>query len=253
MITKNNIKLIHSLSKKKYRDIHQLFIAEGNKLVIDLIANKCNIKWIFAQKEWIKSTNSLSNQEVIESSPDQLKKISQLTTPPSVIAICEIPQHNISGIFPMKNLILALDDVQNPGNLGTIIRLADWFGITNIVCSKNSADCYNPKVVQATMGAISRVKIHYCDLQEYLSQQKKNNILIYGTSLDGNNIYQQKLEDKGILVMGNEGNGISDEIQKLIDSKLFIPSFSISDLQSESLNVSTATAIALSEFKRTIF
>ncbi len=251
MITKNNIKLIHSLTKKKYRDIHHLFIAEGDKLVTDLIANKCNIKWIFAEKEWINHSDLSSYIEVTESTPEQLKKISQLTTPPSVIAICEIPNHNISAVSPLNDLILALDDVQNPGNLGTIIRLADWFGIPNIICSTNSADCYNPKVIQATMGAISRVKIYYCDLLEYIVLQKKNKIPVYGTTLNGNNIYQQKLENKGILVMGNEGNGISHQIQQLIDKKLYIPSFSTSDLQSESLNVSTATAIALSEFKRT--
>ncbi len=251
MITQNNIKLINSLAKKKFRDIHQLFIAEGNKLVSDLIGNNSNIKWIFALNKWIETNNIPDQTKIIECTSTQIKKISQLKTPPSVVAVCEIPKHQITAINPEENLILALDDIQDPGNLGTIIRLADWFGVSNIICSTDTADCYNPKVIQATMGAISRVKINYCNLFKYLELQKEKKIPIYGTTLDGNNIYQEKLEDKGILIMGNEGKGISYEISKLIDKKLLIPSFTKSELHSESLNVATATAVALSEFKRT--
>lgn len=254
MISQNKIKLINSLAKKKYRDSNQLFIAEGEKLVADLIPSSIRIKCIYACKEWIEehhfSLHKENNIEINETDFRYLKKITQLKTASPVIAICEITNKALSSISFDNSLCIALDGIQDPGNLGTIIRLADWFGIRNIVCSKTTVDVYNPKVVQATMGAIARVNVYYTDLENFISQQVKTGIPVYGTFLDGQNIYSKTLSKHGIIVMGNEGNGISNGIKNLVTEKLLIPNFANSDDYSESLNVSTATAITLSEFKR---
>ncbi len=250
MISQSKIKLINSLSKKKYRDIHQLFIAEGEKLVSDLSDSSTNIKWLFASKDWIVNNPSINANEIHECEESQLKKITQLKTAPPVIAICSITEQDIQNQPIDQELTLALDDIQDPGNLGTIIRLADWFGVKNIVCSQQTADAYNPKVIQATMGAIARTKIFYSDLEQFLHQAKEKNISIYGTFLDGEDIYKKELNSSGIIVMGNEGKGISSKIESLVSDKLLIPSFSTNPIHSESLNVSTATAITLSEFRR---
>ncbi len=249
MISQNRIKLINSLSKKKFRDINHLFIAEGEKLVKDLYQSGIKLKWIYCLDEWIENHTEIKGNEIIRTSNQYLKKISQLKTPPPVIAICEIPQYNISKINFSHLLTIVLDDIQDPGNMGTIIRLADWFGIENIICSKDTVDAYNPKVIQATMGAIASVKVHYTDLVNFFNQEK-NNTPIFGTFLDGDDIYNQKLSENGFIVMGNEGQGISSEIETLVSNKLLIPNFSGNKNLSESLNVSTATAITLSEFKR---
>ncbi len=250
MISQSKIKLINSLSKKKYRDINQLFIAEGEKLVSDLSDSSIDIKWLFATQEWLDENVQIKAEEKFDCDGTQLKKITQLKTPPSVIAICEIHQKEIHNQNLENELTLALDDIQDPGNLGTIIRLADWFGIKNIVCSNHTADAYNPKVIQATMGAIARINLFYTNLDQFLLQAQKKDISIYGTFLDGENIYSKTLSSSGIIVMGNEGKGISPQIESLVTDKLLIPSFSTNPIHSESLNVSTATAITLSEFKR---
>jgi len=250
MISQNRIKFINSLAKKKYREENNLFIAEGSKLTIELLNSKVQIKWIFAISEWIEKHNIPNEIEVIQTTPDYIKKISQLKTPPPVISICEIPDSENLNINFERDLILTLDDIQDPGNMGTIIRLADWFGVKNIICSQNTVDAFNPKVIQATMGAIARVNIHYTNLNEFLLNAKERMTPIYGTFLDGNNIYRESLTANGIIVMGNEGKGISQEIEKIIDKKILIPSFSLINDTSESLNVSTATAITLSEFRR---
>ncbi len=250
MISQNKIKVINSLAKKKFREQHQMFIAEGEKLTLDLIDSQIKIKEIFFSIDWDHSDRIPPEVKVTETTDQYLKKISQLKTAPKVIALCEIPDYNENDSKILNSLVLALDEIQDPGNLGTIIRLADWFGIKNIVCSHHTVDAYNPKVVQATMGAIARVKIHYKNLAEFISLSKEKNIPAYGTFLDGENIYQSEITNKGIVVMGNEGNGISSEIERLIDHKLLIPSFTTNPETSESLNVSTATAITLSEFKR---
>jgi len=252
MISQSKIKLINSLSKKKYRDLNKLFIAEGEKLVFDLIQSSVEIKWVITQNEWLEKHSIPKNIEVIETSYQYLKKISQLKTPPHIIAICKIPLKELSESFVSNSLSLALDDIQDPGNLGTIIRLADWFGIQNIICSTNTVDAYNPKVIQASMGAITRVNIFYTNLKKFIESQINIETPVYGTFLDGDNIYTQKLASNGIIVMGNEGNGISASIENLISQKLLIPTFSNHLEVSESLNVSTATAITLSEFKRSI-
>jgi len=250
MISQNKIKLINSLSIKKFRDINQLFIAEGEKIVADLSSSNIDIKWIYATPEWLNKNSNVIAEEKFECEISHLKKLTQLKTPPSVIAICNIPQTNIKEDSFNQELLLALDDIQDPGNLGTIIRLADWFGIKNVICSKNTADAYNPKVIQATMGSIARVNLYYTDLTEFLAKENIKNTPIYGTFLDGEDIYAKNLTKNGIIVMGNEGKGISPQIEALISEKLLIPSFSQNSIHSESLNVSTATAITLSEFRR---
>ncbi|MCW3804110.1 TrmH family RNA methyltransferase [Plebeiibacterium marinum] len=252
MISQSKIKLINSLSKKKYRDLNQLFIAEGEKLVGDIVNSSINIKWIFATKNWIDAHKEIKADEIQECDLIQLKKISQLKNPSPVVAICKIPSAKHCDSLFGENLTIALDDIQDPGNLGTIIRLADWFGVDYIVCSNNTADAFNPKVVQATMGAISRVKVIYTNLEEFIKEAKSQNIAVYGTFLDGTSIYEKRLSGHGIIVMGNEGKGISPKIENLISDKLLIPSFSLNQEFSESLNVSTATAITLSEFRRRI-
>ncbi len=250
MISQNKIKLINSLNKKKFRDQNRLFIAEGEKLVFDLLHSKIKINEIFMRDDWQPSDIIPNEIACAKLTEQQLKKITQLKTPPPIIALCSMPQKNMDTNDWQHGLTIALDDIQDPGNLGTIIRLADWFGIAHIVCSQNTADAYNPKVVQATMGAIARVELHYTNLEDFLTAQSKNKIPIYGTFLDGDNIYAQELSKYGIIVMGNEGKGISPAIAQKINKKLLIPSFSSSSTHSESLNVSMATGIVLSEFKR---
>ena len=250
MISQSKIKHINSLTKKKFRDQHQLFLAEGEKLVFDLIQGNTDISELFVREGWSGIRDLPTSIHCTVTTEQYLKKVTQLKTPPPIIAICKIPQNEVTRYSWHDKLTLALDDIQDPGNLGTIIRLADWFGITHIVCSENTVDTYNPKVIQATMGAIARVTIHRTDLHAFLSQQKKNKTPIYGTFLDGQNIYQQELSKTGVIVMGNEGKGISNQIESCVDQKLLIPSFSSLDDKSESLNVSTATAVILSEFKR---
>ncbi len=249
MISQNQIKLINSLAKKKYRDIHKLFIAEGHKLVTDLINNNYPVQEIYATDEWLQQNPITSNAQKNETSTQYLKKISQLKTAPPVIAVCPIIEDDIK-IDNKTELSLALDNIQDPGNLGTIIRLADWFGIKHIICSIETVDVYNPKVIQATMGAIARVKITYTNLTNYL-HSLPDQIPVYGTFLDGENIYKNTLSKNGIIIMGNEGKGISKEVEQYVTKRLLIPNFSDLNSTSESLNVSMATAITLSEFKRT--
>jgi TrmH family RNA methyltransferase len=240
MLSKNQIKLITSLQQKKYRKQEQLFFAEGVKVVQELLQSNFELQDLFTTKQ---DFISVSKTKVHAISDAELKKISALATPNSCLAVFKIPkakEMNESG------LILALDDVRDPGNLGTIIRLCDWFGIETLFCSDETVDIYNPKVVQATMGSISRVNVVYGDLENFLVKTK---LTVFGTFMDGKNIYQESLPNDGVIVMGNEANGISEAVEKLVTHRIAIPRFG--DLQiTESLNVATATAIILSEFKR---
>jgi len=240
MVSKNQIKRITGLLQKKNRKQEQLFFAEGIKVIEELIHSTFELEHIFCTSEMFFEISK--DRKTIISDSD-LKKISALKTPNDCLALFKIPAEtktNTSG------LIIALDDIRDPGNLGTIIRLCDWFGIAQIVCSSECVDVYNPKVVQATMGSISRVNVSYLDLNEYLA---KTNLPIYGTFMEGENIYKTNLQQEGIIVLGNEANGISKEIEKYVTQKIAIPRFG--NLQrTESLNVATATAIVLSEFKR---
>lgn len=240
MVSKNQIKLITSLQQKKYRNQEQLFIAEGIKVVRELLNSNFELQDLFTTK---KDFLTVSKNKVHAISEAELKKISALTTPNTCLAVFKIPK---AKEIAEKGLIVALDDVRDPGNLGTIIRLCDWFGIETLFCSEESVDVYNPKVVQATMGSISRVNVVYGNLEVFLSQTK---LPVFGTFMDGKNIYQEKLPKEGIIIMGNEANGISSSVEKLVSERIAIPRFG--NLQvTESLNVANATAIILSEFKR---
>lgn len=251
MISKAKIKYIRSLELKKNRLADNVFVAEGPKVVGDLL-RVMRARLIVATQEWMSCHESeCHGAEIIEVSADELRKVSFLQTPQDVLAVFNMPDWNDTDNceVPIGKLSLALDGVQNPGNLGTIIRIADWFGITEIFCSNDTADAFNPKVVQATMGSIARVSIRYVNLSEMLSTLP-DGFPVYGTFLDGEDIYQQTLSDEGLIIMGNEGNGISHEVGRLINRRLLIPNFSTSEDRAESLNVAIATAITCSEFRR---
>lgn len=239
MVSKNQIKLITSLQQKKYRKLHNLFIAEGKKVIQELIDAKFSLEHLFVTKENL--FDKKHNPVLI--SDNDLKKISALTTANDCLAVFKIKEINANNEVGLE---VALDNIKDPGNMGTIIRLCDWFGISKIVCTEETVDIYNPKVVQATMGSLARVEVFYTDLPNYL---KKAKVEIFGTFMEGSTIYKQELPNEGIIVMGNEANGISNEIESLVTQKISIPRFGNLQ-QTESLNVATATAIILSEFKR---
>ena len=240
MVSKNQIKLITSLQQKKFRQLHKLFIAEGVKVIQELLDSNFVLEHLYVTESIFESLNNEFKTVITES---ELKKISCLSTPNNSLALFAIPEME----KPITSgLIVALDAVRDPGNLGTIIRLCDWFGVEQLWCNEQTVDLYNPKVVQATMGSLARVKVHYLDLEKEI---QKTNLPVFGTFMDGENIYQSNLPSEGILILGNEANGISSAIEKLVTSRLAIPRFG--NLQkTESLNVATATAIFLSEFKR---
>ena len=250
MLTKNQIKRIASLKQKKARQEEKVFIAEGEKLIAELIAGGLRPEHIYAVEGQVKVNELFNNPATIAISEIEMGRISGLTSPSSALAIFRIPEHHIDVSEIKEQLVVALDGIQDPGNLGTIIRLCVWFGVSNLVCSAETVDCYNAKVVQASMGALSQVNVHYTDLSEFLRTAKSRELPIFGTFLEGENIYRCNLPTNGILVMGNEGNGISPEIESIISNKLNIPSFAMAEAGAESLNVATATAIVLSEFRR---
>ncbi len=239
MLSKSTISFLTSLSQKKYRDLHGLFVAEGQKLVSELRSRM--------KPHAVYTTDKGIDGEQI--SEAEMKKISFLKTPSPVLGVFRIPQ-NEAPALPQKNeLVLALDGVQDPGNLGTIIRLCDWFGIGTLLCSPNTADCYNPKVVQATMGAIAHVRVAYAALPDFLQKAAASGIPVYGTFLEGKNIYTENINNQGIIVMGSEGQGISPEVEKCVTHKLYIPAFA-QNHSAESLNVAIASAVVCSEFRR---
>ncbi|MDD2476335.1 MAG: RNA methyltransferase [Dysgonamonadaceae bacterium] len=246
-LSKNKISYIQSLKQKKYRSQHNTFVAEGSKLIFDLIPHmRCQL--LVLSDEMQENLSVVKAEETIVATRAEIKKASHLATPPDAIAVFYQIQKDYSGIDYSNKLSLILDEVQDPGNLGTIIRIADWFGIENIFCSNDTADVYNTKTVQATMGALSRVNIHYANIANLIKQYPSSSI--YGTFLNGENIYTEPLVTKGFIVMGNEGNGIRPEIEQLITHRLYIPSFSTNSTTSESLNVAVATAVVCSEFRR---
>jgi len=230
VISKNKIKLIHSLETKKGREKAGLFVAEGPKVVNDLLHAGFTAENIFEDIE-------------------DIKKISFLQHPQSMLGVFKLPRNEHYTEFSITQLVLALDGVQDPGNLGTIIRVADWFGIKDIFCSLDTADCWNPKVVQATMGSIARVRLHYVDLNKMVESLPAD-YPIYATLLDGENIYKQELSHHGMIVMGNEGKGISPILRTKINRKLYIPNYSSNEDTAESLNVAIATSIVCAEFRR---
>lgn len=247
-ISKNKIKFIRSLEQKKVRREERVFLAEGPKLTADLLGHfRC--RYLAATDDWLASHNTIEADEIDTATIDEIARASLLKTPQDVIAIFNQRKEKTDITVIEKQLCLALDDVQDPGNLGTIIRIADWFGIEHIFCSTNTVDVYSPKVVQATMGALSRVHLHYVSLTELIGKLNKN-VPIYGTLLDGTNIYTQELSTTGLIVMGNEGNGITAEVRQLINRKLYIPNYPEGRDTSESLNVAIATAVTCAEFRR---
>jgi len=237
-LSKNHIKLITSLSQKKYRQKHKLFVVEGVKVVQEFLNSSYELDIVFSS-----DTDFSSTDKFIEVTDQELKKISSLKNPNKVLAIFKIP-NQINPI--MGGLILALDSINDPGKLGTIIRLCDWFGIEQLVCSNETVDCFNSKVVQASMGSLTRVAVSYLDLKKYLQNAS---LPIFVADMDGLNVYKTKLPDSAVLVLGNEANGISDEIKQLVTTKITIPRYGAFQ-QTESLNVATASAILLSEFRR---
>lgn len=263
MISKNKIKYIHSLELKKNRTMEGKFVAEGHKVVDDLLALH-PAELIVATEEWLRGKQFPTSTEVIEVTEEELRKVSFLQHPQQVLAVFKqnlykkegatskaarpLYEHGFSEI-DLAQLNLALDGVQDPGNLGTIIRIADWFGIEHIYCSPDTADVYNPKVVQATMGSIARVKVEYGNLLSMISSLPADTP-IYGTLLDGDNIYQQPLENHGVIIMGNEGKGISKALAAKVNHKLLIPNFPEGRPTADSLNVAIATAITCAEFRR---
>jgi TrmH family RNA methyltransferase len=247
MLTKNTIKFIRSLEKKKFRDESGYFLAEGNKLVADLLPF-FDCERLIGKASWLATQGDILTDELIVAEENDIEKASLLKTPQDVLAVFRQPHHVLDHAALKNELSLVLDGIQDPGNLGTIIRLADWFGIRRLICSSNTADVYNPKTVQATMGAIARVQVFYVSLPEWLSEMK--DIPVYGAFLEGKNIYTETLSPSGLIVMGNEGKGISRSVEKWINQKLYIPNYPPEAETSESLNVAVATAIVCSEFRR---
>lgn len=256
MLSKNKQKLIRQLSQKKHRDETGLFLAEGPKVVGDLWgAFPCEL--LCATSEWLSRhpREAAEAHEVAEVTDRELEQASLLKTPRDVLAVfrrTDVAADNVVADWkqlPSQELCLALDGVQDPGNVGTILRIADWFGISHVFCSLDTADAFSPKTVQATMGALARVKVHYVQLPEFLANLSAD-VPLYGTFLDGTDIYAQELSTSGIIVMGNEGNGISDAVAQHINRRLFIPSYPQDRETSESLNVAIATAITCAEFRR---
>lgn len=249
-ITNNIIKIVASLSQKKYRTEYGLFVAEGTKCVRDTW-DYFDCKWIIATKHWYEEFGHSGHiEKIIFANKQQLSKMSQFSTSSEVIAVYNLQKYLLDIKELENSLTIVLDSIQDPGNLGTIIRLADWYGIKNIICSDTTVDVFSHKVVQATMGAISRVRVHYCNLQEVLSSNL--DIPIYGTFLDGENIYTSDLSSNGFIIFGNEGKGISKSVMPYVNKRLLIPSYPANFTTSESLNVGIATAITISEFRRRI-
>ncbi|MDR1761096.1 MAG: RNA methyltransferase [Bacteroidales bacterium] len=250
-LSKAKISLIKSLSIKKYRQEHRLFIAEGTKIVNEILKSNLKIRYLIRTEDWAFNKTSIDFEDII-TAENEINKISNLKTTSHVIAIAEIPDYNLNISFLKNKLTVVIDNIQDPGNLGTIIRICDWFGIENIICSNGSVDIYNPKAIQATMGSFLRVKVFYEDLQNFIKEYKNiTGNCCYGTFLEGENIYKIPEKDNGLIVFGNEGQGISKEIEKIVDKKIMIPPFNENSEHSESLNISTATAIICSEFRRT--
>lgn len=240
MVSKNEIKLITSLTHKKYRYKHLLFVAEGKKLVAELLNSKYEVHKIYTTE----NQEFKVNKDLVKLiSEKDMQKLTKLSSSSAVLGLFKIP--DFKGILS-DGIQLVLDEIKDPGNLGTIIRLCDWFGVSQLVCSPDTVDCYNPKVVQATMGSLANVNITYIDLKTYL---KDNKLPKYFTLIEGNNIYQTALPKNAIIVMGNEANGIRKNLQELADYSISIPKMG-TNTKAESLNVATATAVVLSEFRR---
>lgn len=247
MISKNKLKYIKSLESKKKRTEEGVFLAEGNKLVADLYGHfPC--KLLLCTEVWRAHFPMVAAEETIIVTEAEMERASLQKSPQQVLAVFEQPKGHFPADILAQELCIALDNVQDPGNLGTIIRIADWFGISHLFCSYGTADVFNPKTIQSTMGALARVQVHYVDLKSFIETQPE--APIYGTFLDGNDIYEETLSMNGLIIMGNEGRGISEEIAACVSHRLFIPSYPPNTPTSESLNVGMATSIVCAEFRR---
>jgi TrmH family RNA methyltransferase len=255
MTGKNKIKHLKSLKIKKYRYIHGEYIIEGEKVISELLEHNPHlVKELVATEQWLKNSSTKNINvinDIIMVSQSDIKKISSFKTSGDVIAVLQVPEYQVIKTEILTDVSLVLDKVQDPGNLGNIIRIADWFGINNIFCSVDCVDCFNPKVIQATMGAIIRIKVHYLDLKELLEEYSSvEGFSIYGTFLKGRSIYDENLDNKGFIILGNESKGISAEYMPYIESRLVIPKYAYNSNSIESLNIAAAAAIVCSEFKR---
>lgn len=253
MLSNNNIKFVNSLQLKKQRDKNGLYVIEGDKMVREYLLSGEEVVWLFAKPEWIASLDgdmTARVQNVIPVSYDELKKISTLKTPHNSLAVVSVRRYDLSVGDLAGQLTIALDNIQDPGNLGTIIRLAGWFGINNIVCSPGCVDIYNSKVMQATMGSLLHVRVHYSELTPFLEEAAVYKIPVYGALLDGDSIYDTELADSAIILFGNESKGITDELRSLVGRPVTIPSFGKRGAGIDSLNVGMSVAVICSEFRR---
>jgi len=257
MISSSQSKLIRSLQKKKFRDQHGLFLVEGEKMVMELASgdtmDRFQMHELFANPEWIQNHSNVlkqSGSKVTEASLAEIKKVSNLVTPQPVIAAVSIPSDKFRLEELLQTPVLAFESIRDPGNLGTIIRTADWFGIRHIVCTPDSTDLYNPKVVQSTMGAITRVQVHYLEFETLLESKEMQHKTVFGTYLEGENIYETPLEPDPLILFGNESHGLSQALNSHIHQRISIPSFSPTSFGSESLNVASSVAVVCSELRR---
>ena len=246
MLSKGKIKYIKSLDHKKFRDEYGVFLAEGNKLVAELMGHfECEL--LVAKPQWMATQGDLLTGELVVAEDDDIRRASLLKSPQDVLAVFRRPERVFDKEMLTGKVSLALDGVQDPGNLGTILRIADWFGIDTVLCSPQCADLYNPKTVQATMGALARVQVHCVDLAQVLGETE---LPVVGTTLDGTDLYEAELPEAAVIVMGSEGNGIGEEVSAMLTHRLLIPSFPPERVTSESLNVAAATAVVCAEFRR---
>ena len=265
MLSKNQVKFVNSLKQKKFRTEHNLFIAEGTKIVSELLQSKIRVKQLFATADflsridgWVREKIKINRDiECFEINNNELERLSALISPNEVLAVCEIPEHDLNKAELNDKLTLVLDNIKDPGNLGTIIRVADWFGIDTIICSNETVDAFNSKVVQATMGSIARIKLYYVDLTDFFEELKifRTNVSlpVYGALIEGEAIYSKQLTSNGLIIIGNESKGISNNLIPFITDKISIPSFShfkSEEGEAESLNAAIATSIICSEFRR---
>ncbi|MCX6283372.1 MAG: RNA methyltransferase [Bacteroidetes bacterium] len=268
MLSNSQVKHINALKIKKYRDEYREFIAEGNTLVTDLIESQYGIAGVYAESQWIVANLELirrRNIAVFEADPQDMERITSLTSPSPVLSVVKIPpgygytiemhdEESVERVFPglQNSLSLMLESISDPGNFGTMLRIADWFGIRNVICSEQCVELYNPKVVQASMGSVARVNVVYTDLPGLL-ETMKGRMPVYGTFLQGDPVYTRPLAENGIIVIGSEAHGISGELAPFVTDRLFIPSFGSSgNGKAESLNAAVAAAVVIAEFRRRI-
>ena len=242
-MTKAEIQFVRSLADKRVRDEERLFVAEGDKLIGEILQSGLRVRSLYAVEGHFEGR---AERVTVK----EMERLTQLKTASTSLAVVEQPRHRTPLAASAERLSIALDGVQNPGNLGTIIRLADWFGVEDIYCSEDTADCFNPKVVQATMGAILRVRVHYLPLAEFLRRSAESGVAVYGTMLNGEDIYGAELRQSGLIVMGNEGRGVSAACAESFTHRLLIPAYPPERQGSESLNVAMATGIVCAEFRR---